>query len=61
MKAGTRKSSRTRSVIGRPTHKNNSWGRKTVISKNSIGKGTMEDDIAGWYHRLDAPKLDEFG
>lgn len=42
MKAGTRKSSRTRSVIGRPTHKNNSWGRKTVISKNSIGK------VRGW-------------
>ena len=43
MKAGTRKSSRTSSVIGRPTHKNNSWGEKnTIISKNSIGK------VRGW-------------
>lgn len=33
MKAGTRKSSRTSSVIGRPTQQNNSRGRKTVISR----------------------------
>ena len=40
-------------LIGKDPDPGRDWGQDE--------KGTTEDEIAGWYHWLDAPKLDEFG